>query len=324
MRAAAPKVAAILTCYNEGAYIGAAVRSVLQQTRSDLLESVVIADDGSNPETIAVLNGIELWDRRIRILYGAGGAGLPAQRNLASRATEAPVLAILDGDDLWTPNKLELQIAALDDASAGLVYSGYFMFAGDNVKAAIRAPVRDISNDSDQTRAYFMNDPPIIPSTTLIRRSTFEACGGFDPTVRVFEDTEFYLRLSRICRFAYVDEPLLYKRSSSTSMTGSRKDLMAHHAFVAFKAASEDPRLLPLVPMRLAERARKLGNHYLVLGEVEQARALLRLATRIDARNLRAWLSLAATSGLAWPARRLVAARMRSRRAALGVVDPCL
>jgi glycosyltransferase involved in cell wall biosynthesis len=324
MSAATSSIAVILTCYNEGEYIGAAVRSVLQQTRADLIDSIVIADDGSRRETVAVLREIEHWDPRIRILYGPGGAGLPAQRNLASRSTAAPLLAILDGDDVWAGNKLELQVPAFArDQRIGLVYSGYFTFSCDDLHTADRAQVLDISDEPDVALAYFLNDPPIIPSTILIRRSVFEDSGGFDATIRVFEDTDFYLRLARFCRFAYVDTPLLYKRSGATTITGSRKDLIAHHAFVAFKAAAEDSRLLPLVPRRLAERARKLGNHRFLFGDLGEARRLLRLATQLDPRNLRAWLSRLATTELARPAWPIVAARMRPRQVALGAVRPC-
>ena len=317
------RVAVILTCCNEGAYIGLAVRSILQQTRADLVESIVIADDGSDPTTVEVLREIESWDVRIRVLYGAGGAGLPAQRNLAIARSSAPVLAILDGDDLWTPDKLARQVPVLAaDEKIGLVYSGYFTFGSDDLKTAHEARVLDLSAEADLCRAYFLNDPPIIPSTTLIRRTAFEACGGFDATIRVFEDTDFYIRLSRVSRFAFVSAPLLYKRSRNSSITRARKDLMAHHALVALRAAAEDSRLLPLVPRRLSERARKLGNQQFLLGDASGATGLLRLAVRFDLLNFRAWASLFVASWFARPVYWLMGPRLRSRRLALGAVEP--
>lgn len=69
----------IITCYNEGAYIGAAVRSVLDQTRAEAIDQIVIVDDGSAPETLAVLKDIETWDKRIDVAYGPGGGGPAAQ-----------------------------------------------------------------------------------------------------------------------------------------------------------------------------------------------------------------------------------------------------
>ena len=80
---ALPRLSVILTCYNEGPYIGAAVRSILDQTRADLIDKIVIADDGSDLDTIQALRVIEAWDSRIEVLFGQGGMGLPHQRNLA-------------------------------------------------------------------------------------------------------------------------------------------------------------------------------------------------------------------------------------------------
>lgn len=312
-------VAVVLTCFNEANYIGDAVRSVLKQTCADLIVSIVIADDGSDEPTLQELRRIELWDTRIKIIYGSGGNGIPAQRNLAIAATSAPVLAILDADDLWSAEKLEVMLPALDDSDIGLVYSGYYSFGGDDVATARRARVRDITGDADLTRAFFLTDPPIIPSTVLLRRRSFEACGGFDPTIEVFEDTDLFIRLSRVCKFAFIERPLLYKRSHPLSVTGSRKDLMAFHGLVALKAAAEDPRLLALVPRRLAERARKLGNYRFVLGDREGARHLLRFAVRLDPTNVRAWGGYLAVRWFGAPARHLLAGRLRARRLSLGV-----
>lgn len=317
-----PTVGVIMTCYNEGPYIGAAVRSVLDQTRADLIDAIVIADDGSHADTLAVLDDVETWDPRIRIVRGPGGVGLPGQRNIAAGFTAAPMLAILDGDDLWTPDKLERQLPAMADPAIGLVYGDYFTFPDHDLSAARRAGVTDLGQPDDLVTAYFTNDPPIIPSTTVIRRTAFDAVGGFDANVRIFEDTDFYLRLAKVCRFALVNTPVLYKRGRGTSITGGRNDLMAHHAFVALKAAADTPALMPLVPGRLAERARKLGNHRFLLGDHPGAVQLLRLATQMDAGNFKAWSSLIAASLFPRLTDRLLAGRLRARRLAMGVVKP--
>ncbi|MDF0486563.1 glycosyltransferase family 2 protein [Sphingomonas sp. H39-1-10] len=319
-QAAPPRVAVIMTCYNEGPYIGAAVRSVLDQSRAAWIDAIVIADDGSDGETLAVLRDIETWDVRIRVLYGPGGVGLPGQRRKAIAETDAPVLAILDGDDLWTPDKLERQWPVLaEDTAIGLVYADFCVFPNQNLAAARRAGVLDITHDARLSRRYFLNDPPIIPSTTLLRRAAYDAAGGFDAAVRVFEDTDFYLRLARVTRFALVEAPLLYKRQRGSSITGGRADLMAHHAFVALKAAADEPALLPLVPRRLAERARKLGNQRFLLNDRAGAVRLLRLAVRLDPLNRRAWQSLLAATLFPALALRLLGSGGRARQAALGV-----
>jgi len=310
-------VAVIMTCYNEGAYLGAAVRSVLDQSRADLIDEIIITDDGSDAPTLAVLREIEGWDPRIRVLFGAGGLGPAGQRRLAIAESTAPVLAILDGDDLWTPDKLERQMLAIADEAVGLIYSDFYIFPDGEIDAARRAGVLDITRDTGLLRTYFLNDPPIIPSTTLLRRTAYDAAGGFDAALHVFEDTDIFLRLAAVTRFALVNEPVLYKRQRSTSITGGRKDLMAHHAFVALRAAAHAPALLPLVPRRLGERARKLGNQRFLLNDRRGAVALLRLAVRLDPFNRRAWQSLVAAGLFPGLALRLLGASGRARQAAV-------
>lgn len=205
------RVSVVITCYNEGEYIAAAVRSVLNQTRQDLIDRIVIVDDGSAAETVAVLKEIENFDSRIKVIYGPGGVGLPGQRRIAISETDAPYFAILDGDDLWAEEKLELQAdLAAKNPEAGLIYSDFYTFPDGDLSSARRAGVIDISGAEDLPIRYFLRDPPIIPSTTLIRRSAYDACGGFDAAVRIFEDTDFYIRLSGVTRFGVVNRALIY------------------------------------------------------------------------------------------------------------------
>src|SRR6185369_4236019 len=289
----------IMTCYNEGAYIEAAVRSVLAQTVQCVIDKIVIADDGSDQATRDILSEIAHWDDRIDILYGEGGLGLPSNRNRAANRCRAPYLAILDGDDIWEATKLEKQLALMRaDGSIGLVYTGFSTFSDGDISTARPARILDITGASDLSLTYFLNDPPIIPSTILVRKTAFDAIGGFDPSIPVFEDTDFYLRISRHCGFGLVDEPLLLKRNRKTSITGGRPDLMMHHARVAFKFATTEPRMMPRVPRRLAERARKLGNQKFLMGDQAGAIAHLRLATKLDIWNFRAWFSWVVASFL--------------------------
>lgn len=315
-----PRCSVILTCYNEGDYIEAAIDSVLSQTRQDLIEKIVISDDGSVAATVSILQRLAQRDSRIEIIYGNGGLGLPANRNLAASHCHTQYLAILDGDDIWAPTKLEKQIPFLDrDERVGLVYSDYSTFPNMDLSLARRAGVNDITKAGNLARTYFFNDPPIIPSTILLRKMYFDLINGFDPAVLIFEDTDFYLRLARVCKFSMVNEPLLFKRNRESSITGGRSDLMAHHAFVAFKFAAIDQDFLPEVPLRLAERARKLGNHKFLIGDEKGALLHLSLARKLNPFNMRAQASWIVARFFPGLAHRLMFRAFASRRAAIGV-----
>ncbi len=288
------QVAVIMTCYNEGRYIGEAVRSVLDQTAQEAIAEIVIADDGSQEDTRHVLRDIETWDPRIKVLYGEGGTGLSGQRNLAIATTGARFLAILDGDDIWAHRKLEMQLATISrHKDVGLVYGDFCQFHDFDIEGGRRVSVRDITGASNLLERYFVCDPPIVPSTILVRREHLERCGGFDPAVAVFEDTDFFLRMATVCRFAVIGEVLLYKRGRATSITGGRSDLMAHHALVAFRACARHPNLLRLVARRLSDRARKLANQsFLSGGATPFATGHAQLAFRMRPADVRTWGTL--------------------------------
>lgn len=315
-------ISVIITCYNEGGYIEECLKSVRSQTVYDRVSEVIIIDDGSDEETINKLQKLEGLDAKFHFIYGAGGVGLSGQRCIAINRSSSEFFAILDADDYWVEDKLEKQISTITkDVGIGLVYSDYFMFPDQGVNFARRAGVLDICTSNDLEKEYFLNDPPIIPSTTLIRRSAYEQSGGFDPKVVVFEDTDLFVRMGRVCRFGLVNSPLTYKRYHKKSITGGRKDLLAHHAYVAFKAASCNSDLLGLVPKRLSERARKLGNQKFLMNDVPASKELLSLAVKLSPFNRRSWLSLVAVTFFPKLSMKLIGKKGREIQSSLGVAQ---
>ncbi|MBP1180207.1 glycosyltransferase family 2 protein [Methylobacterium sp. PvR107] len=287
-------VAVILTCYNEGAWIEEAVSSVLAQTAADAISEIVVADDGSDAATVAVLERLRGLDARITVL-SHGGYGTSRNRNVAVRHCSAPLLAFLDADDLWMPGKLAAQLQALaEHPETGLVYTGFCLFQNHAPDALTPVRVLDHTDARDLALSYFVSDPPVIPSSVLLRRSVFELAGGFDESLRVFEDTEFFCRLARITRYrALVDPHHVHKRNHGSSITNKRQDLMMHHAFVAFYLARTEPRLLAHIPRRLSERARKLGNLEARDGRPDSASRFYRLALALRPVSALAWINLA-------------------------------
>tara|TARA_X000000950_G_scaffold222538_1_gene268068 strand:+ start:31652 stop:32608 length:957 start_codon:yes stop_codon:yes gene_type:complete len=309
----------IITCYNEGDFIGEAVQSVLAQSRSDLIQKIIIADDGSDSKTINQLKKVSEADERIEVLFGGGGAGVSAQRLNALRCSDADYFAILDGDDYWVEDKIETQFSIIvDHPETDLIYSRYISFPDGHPEDGELASVIDISHSKNLEKEYFISDPPIIPSTTLIKRATYDACGGFADDLKVFEDTELFIRLCAIGRVRFQEQPTLYKRYHPNSITGGVKDLMADHANVAFRAASRNPELLPLVPRRLSERARKLGNLKFVVGDRAAAVAFLRLAVQLNPLSISAWSGLVGVQFAPGLLEKVLGSKLKAKRHAFG------
>jgi glycosyltransferase involved in cell wall biosynthesis len=98
------RIAVVIPAYNHGRFVGEAVRSVLVQTIDDL--ELIVVDDGSTDDTLAVVEAIR--DPRLRIITQRNG-GTHAAINTGLRAVAAPLIAILNSDDAYEPERLARQ-----------------------------------------------------------------------------------------------------------------------------------------------------------------------------------------------------------------------
>src|ERR1700761_2868295 len=122
----APLVSVIVPCRNSGKTIQAAIDSVLSQTVSDF--EVIVVDDHSSDNTTRRVAEICARDPRVRLIARSFWNGASAARNTGMREARSTYIAFLDSDDLWLPEKLELQLRAMEESGAGLCYSAYRRF----------------------------------------------------------------------------------------------------------------------------------------------------------------------------------------------------
>src|SRR3954468_14130226 len=104
-----PLVSIVLPAFDRAGYLRSAIESVLAQSLTSW--EMIVADDGSGPETAEYLRG--LGDPRIRVLWLTHSGNPSIARNAALRDARGTYVAFLDSDDLWEPDKLEAQTAAL-------------------------------------------------------------------------------------------------------------------------------------------------------------------------------------------------------------------
>src|SRR4051794_7920706 len=101
--------------FNAERYVGESIRSVVGQTFTDW--ELLVVDDGSTDRTAEVVRGFAVADPRIRYLRRENG-GQAAARNSGIRDGSAPVVAFIDADDLWLPEKLARQLAVMEETAA--------------------------------------------------------------------------------------------------------------------------------------------------------------------------------------------------------------
>ncbi len=276
-------VSVIMTCHNEAAYVEEAIRSVVTQTAYDRIDEIIIVDDGSTDGSPGILLQLAKEIRKLRIVT-ATGVGLPAARNLALAEAVGAYIAILDGDDLWTPDKLERQLPAIEgNPRVGLVYGDFHDFTADDRSDARLIKVRRYGCDtSDLLKSYFIEGGPIVPSTTIIRREVFDTVGPFDPEVRLSEDAEMFLRVAERWAFQHVPGGFLYKRQHGRNLTRRLDALLPVAEMLTERFVARNPRLGAYVGKRLARRHGKSGSDCLAKGERAKALEHFRKALRLD------------------------------------------
>ncbi|MDB5407508.1 MAG: glycosyl transferase [Rhodospirillales bacterium] len=180
-------VSAIIPVYNREASIAGAIGSVLAQ-RFHRFELIVV-DDGSTDATPEILHRIQ--DPRLRIITLARNSGAANARNIGIAAGRCELLAFLDSDDLWHPNKLERQIDAMRRrAIKGPSCTGFALHRSGSGSSSDRVPQAEGS-----WLESLLDQCSVSPGTTLmVERSVMEDVGAFDVRLRRFEDWDWLLR----------------------------------------------------------------------------------------------------------------------------------
>jgi len=199
-----PAVAVIMPVYNRATIVCRAIDSVLSQDFADF--ELIVADDGSTDKTCEVVAGVR--DPRVTLLRAEKNQGSNAARNRGIKAASAPLIAFLDSDDCYLPNKLEFIVHTFAERPELDVLLDSFTKeypAGDSRKPVQRRnPV--IDNSAEFVSALFNRHLWKATPAISLRRETAIRAGLFDETLKRRQDFDFLIRASKVGRCASTDE----------------------------------------------------------------------------------------------------------------------
>lgn len=307
-------VTVIMTCHNEEAFIAQAVGSVLDQTAFDRVCEILIVNDGSTDRSGAILEKLAGENSKLKVLT-APGVGPSTARNLALAEAKGEFIAILDGDDVWVPEKLERQLPVIEsDSRIGLVYGDFHDFSRDDMSDATLFQVRRYSvGDPGLLGSFFVRGGPIIPSSTIYRKETFDRAGLFNTELRLAEDSEMALRIAQGWSFQHVPGGHVFKRrhGGNASRNLERWDTAAERVSELMIARAPD--LARLRGKRASYRHSKIASAYFSEGANAAGWRHLAAALRADPLNRRAY-AVVALALLPAGARKGVARRVKRMR----------
>jgi glycosyltransferase involved in cell wall biosynthesis len=211
-------ISVIIPAYNAERTILETVKSVQKQTFSDF--ELIVINDGSTDQTLELVQSFE--DERLKI-FSYKNAGLPVARNRGISHATGEFIAFLDADDLWTPDKLELQLAALKQhPEAGLAYS-WTCNMQEGKCVHIVEPRFEGNVYANLLLWNFISNG----SNPLIRRQVIESVGEFESTLQSGEDWDYWLRIAVRWSFIVVPKVHILYRLSSNSMSSKLEVMKA-------------------------------------------------------------------------------------------------
>jgi teichuronic acid biosynthesis glycosyltransferase TuaG len=199
-----PAVSVIIPAYNAEAFLERAIRSVEAQSFRDF--ELVVVDDGSTDGTADIARGFD----SVRYVRGShqGEAGA---RNLGLEEAEGDLVAFVDADDEWLPEKLGRQVAFMEKLGSSFSYTDcYLVRDGSRVRYSTLAQPRHGEILSDLIDDW-LDQAFLLPTEVMASRQLLQSAGGFETGLSTAGHVDYglWLKLAlRGTRFDYLDEPL--------------------------------------------------------------------------------------------------------------------
>jgi glycosyltransferase involved in cell wall biosynthesis len=204
-------VSVIIHTYNNERFMAETVESVLNQTYKDY--EIIVVDDGSVDGT---RDALMPYMQKIRYHYKENG-GIASAKNAGIGLSQAEFVAFLDHDDLWAPDKLQLQMEHFNEnPQIGLVYAKYTSFR-DGKKLRTK-PEKGYSG---WIFKELIAKSFIQTSTVVVKRECLDAVGPYDETFSLGDEYDMFLRIAQKFQCGFVDKGLTRYRVHDTNASNN-------------------------------------------------------------------------------------------------------
>ncbi|AFZ58639.1 glycosyltransferase family 2 protein [Anabaena cylindrica FACHB-243] len=213
-----PMVTVIIPAYNAAQFLPAAITSVQQQTYSDW--ELLIINDGSTDDTVAVVRQYQETNHCIHLIHQRN-QGVSTARNLGIEKSRGKIIAFLDADDQWLPDKLQQHLQHFQShPRLGVSFSQVEILtpAGEPTGQVSSSRLTDLKPEH-----LLSENPTTTTSNWVVRKEVFAQVGGFSPDMSYSEDLEWLLRVicTGVWEIAGINQVLTRYRTSSAGLSSN-------------------------------------------------------------------------------------------------------
>jgi glycosyltransferase involved in cell wall biosynthesis len=208
-----PLISVIIPVYNGEKTIRETIASILNQTFQDL--ELIVINDGSQDATLEIVEQIS--DTRLKV-FSYSNAGQATSRNRGISHACGEYISFIDADDLWTPDKLEAQLKALQANPQAAVAYSWTDYIDESSQPLQRGSYMSVNGNVYAN--LLLIDFIGSGSNPLIRQQALTEVGGFNELMTPSEDRDLWLRLAARYHFIAVPSPqVLYRQSINSAST---------------------------------------------------------------------------------------------------------
>lgn len=273
-----PLVSVIIPTYNGSQWLGSTIQSALHQTYTPI--EIIVIDDGSTDDSPSV---VASFGDKVRYKRQEN-AGTPAARNTGIRHANGTLIALLDHDDRWLPNKLIRQVPLFDDPVVGLVHAGARI-----IDQASKRTTSEVIPDPELDEQAILSWCKVSCASTIFRKNIVDSLGGFDETLPGADDWDMWIRIALAgWRIAAVPE-ILAEIHEHPGNQGKKVDRMNRMALAVIEKHCSQQTVHPVRLKALRSARARLREDYYVktclcaAHAQQQRRWIMALALRLKA-----------------------------------------
>ena len=251
-----PTVSVIIPSYNHERFIKQCIQSVLVQTFQDF--EIVITDDGSSDRTVEIIEGFS--DSRIKLFKHSVNKGASIAANNCILNSSGKYIAMLSSDDVWYPEKLEIQVKYLDThPNIAIVFGKVNWIDASGNLLTVGFPYKNVFNVENRTRFewlrhFFREGNCLCHPCSLIRKEHYLEVGLLNPSFANLPDFDLWVRFCLKYDIHILDQDLIYFRriseqenASGDNITGRIRNRFEHKQILTHYLEIQEPKELLLL-----------------------------------------------------------------------------